>query len=411
MAVVKGAANSISIVFAKFAYKDVDVKSNTLLTVILEPQRFLGYKYVSFIVTDEKGNILNEVKYQEGTSKFKISSTGTFEGKRINVLLIYANREDTDMVPYQILGLLHIKKGSLWDMRTNNIPVKPLSPLSVKLKNADELDNWTFSTDYWGSSDYWGVDYSSAKDTTELSTLQFSYSQGSKLFLQVQRNNQTKYNFFDIPEGASSLELDVTKCTKPSIAKTISSGGSYTDLYIYGRTDENFYQKYSLAHKQTYSSQATYYIPAESFQEYLTSIHFKIGGVDYFNNYKGATIPDVADPIDAKIRYSGSTLADFKPQFNGSYDYYHASFVNKPFSISIDFYSPAASNNIPVQMPDLGKYIKGLDWKNLLLDRLALTEVDGFQEDKLLYLNALNYTYSGPQTKSVSINLGVWGSN
>src|ERR1700743_3257228 len=101
--VVQTNKGTLQVVFAPYTYNQVAVTSSTLVTVNIVPDAYSYYKSVYFVATDESGNILNEVKYVQGTSTFKFSALQPYTKDRFNLFLIQV-ANDPNVTP-NIIGV------------------------------------------------------------------------------------------------------------------------------------------------------------------------------------------------------------------------------------------------------------------------------------------------------------------
>jgi hypothetical protein len=121
---------------------------------------------------------------------------------------------------------------------------------------------------------------------------------------------------------------------------------------------------------------------------------YTIGNLDYTITTTGKTIPNQAAVFNASFNIPSSTLANFVPVYSGSFDYYHANFVNvtsKPY-LQVDLYSPSAGNYTNIMLPDFSKYlgVTSIDLNTLALKSFGLYQVNGFNEQDFFYRNDTN---------------------
>ncbi|MDB5087956.1 MAG: hypothetical protein JWR09_1950 [Mucilaginibacter sp.] len=368
----------LTVVFTNFTYNQVTVISSTLITLHISPGVYVGDVSTYFVATDENGTILNEVKYIPGTSTFKIASTQPYEKARFNfyeVRLI-----DGDTKP-SIIGYLQIKKGSSYFRNPAQLPYKDALLLTPHLKNANTFDKLSISTDFAG------VSFNSPSDASQLS--QLNYSAGSKLWVQLLKNNEYKYTFFDLPNGTTDFNVDLNQLTKSSISKTITAPSGNLQVDVVAKSDKDYLNGFDFGMMYSQDNTLNYYYPTEKFVEYDTRIIYTIGNFNYYSVTSADFIPSKPADFNATLTYAGSTMKDFVPSFTGTFDYYHAAFQNTPSTpnLSIDLYSPSAANYTHIKLPDFSKYLgmKNFDMTNQKLDFFEIEQCDGFDETQPFY--------------------------
>lgn len=397
MEVVTG-NGSLSVVFAPFSYNQVAVGSSTLITLHLNTDIYSSAD-TYFVVTDESGNILNEVKYIQGTTSIKISSLTPYTKDLINFYDIRVPHDPSNSPA--VLGYLQIKKGTIYTS-VASLPSTPATIFNLHLGNAP-FDQLLVSTDLEG------YNYKSLADSTNFFTKY--YSSTHKLLVKKLQNSQYLYNIFDIPNTTKDYTIDITKVNKPCLMKTISSPGSNFNMTVYAKsTVSDGIRVYSDATSGYYLGQAfsqygsvDFYYPSELYAEYNTTMSYLIGNLYYYITTSAATIPDQASAYNASFRISGSSLADFVPTISGSYDYYHANFhtTSAPY-LNVDIFSPATANYTAIKHPDFSKYlnVKSVNLSAVKLTAFDLNQVSTFNEGTLLNNNSS--TVFGTTTKQVS---------
>lgn len=380
------ANGSLNITFAPFAYNQVQVSSSTLLTININPNNYLASNAkLYFVVTDANGNVLNSVQYLPGTSTFKLGATQPYEQTRFNFFEVYVPNAANE-VP-GIIGFLQVKKGSTFNSDLANQPVKPSNALNIQFQNFATFDQLNISTDNAGNSITSSADLSSISAT--------HYSAGSKLWVQMLKNNQYLYNFFSIPDGSTSLNVDANQLTEtPNVAAITSPGGNLA-VQVMAKTDTGYANFYNFGITRSQYNQLNYYYPTEQFNQYDALMHYQIGNFNYTIVTAGTTIPSQVASFDASFNVQASTLANFTPSVTGTYDYYQASFSNiaSASKLQVDLYSPSAAGNTNIKLPDFSKYlgVSSLDLNTLALKSFGLYQVDGFNETRFFYKNYHSY--------------------
>ncbi len=377
---VVASKGSLHVVFTPFTYNQVSVSSSTLVTINVDPgdYYFQHSSNTYFVATDESGNILNEVKYVQGTKTFKLSSLQPFENDRFNLYVILVP-QDVSSAP-NITGFLQVKKGSTYNSVYSVLPQKDLIPVNPHLKNVTGFDNLLLSTE--GTALVAG----SPADTAAFTP--FVYTQGSQLMVQMLENNQYTYNFFDIPAGTTNLNIDLSQVNKTPQVKTITAPASNFSFTIYAKRDTAFLDSYVLTYGSSQTGHLDIYYPVESFPEYDTDANYSIGGFQYEIVTTGPAIPDQIGTFDASFNLTGSNLATFVPSFTGTFDYYHASFLNATGpNLKVDLYSPSAGNYTNLKFPDFSKYLglTNLDLSAQSLSGFELVQYQGFNEQHFGY--------------------------
>ncbi|WP_114940900.1 hypothetical protein [Mucilaginibacter endophyticus] len=369
---------SMQIVFEPFIYNPIGVRTSTLLTMNINPDALAGSKSVYFVVTDENGVILNEVKYINGTSVFKISSLQPYEKDRFNFFQIRVSNDPNTMP--QIIGYLQIKKGSVYTTNWPFLPQKPTSAIKPHVKNTTGFDALTVSSDFAGAT------IRSLADTSVFQSLR--YVDGGKLFVQMLKGNQQLYKFFDIPNSTLNFDIDVTKLTETPKVQSITAPGDNLRVMVMGKTDINYSNLYYLLNESSQAKQMDIYYPTETFPEYDAMMSYDIGNLTYSIVTRGPKIPDNAAGFNASFNVDASSLANFKPSWSGTFDYYMADFIDPSSSyLNVVLYSPLAGNYKNIKLPDFAKYLgfTQLDLNTLRLKSFGLYQYDGFDETQFLY--------------------------
>lgn len=383
---VQTTKSSLQVVFVPFVYNPLTVSSSTLVTVNTNPNNVILSTSSSayFVITDESGNVLNEVKYIKGTSNFKISTLQPYTKDRFNFFEIYVPN-DIHTKP-GIIGFLQIKKGSVYNTDVS-FSIKKSSPLKPHLINTTSFDELTISTNTQGFT------INSLADINKLQ--QINYSDSTKLYVQMSSNNKHLYNLFDIPKGTFDYNIDISQLTKTALTKSLTAPGNNFQVRIYAKTDTNYLNSYILGYTNSPLNQLNIYYPSETFPEYDVQMLYSIGSLNYTVTTAGATIPDQVSAFDASFNVANSTLLNFKPAYSGTFDYYHANFQNTATSpnLQVDLYSPSAANYTNIKLPDFSKYlgVNSIDLNTLTLSFFGLYQLNGFKEGTLFYKDFHNY--------------------
>jgi len=383
---LQSANGSLNIVFAPFAYNQVQLSSSTLLTINMNPDRYrASYAKLYFVVTDANGNILNSVQYLPGTTTFKLGATQPYEQTRFNFFEIYIPSAANE-VP-GIVGFLQVKKGSTFNSDPANQAVKPSSALNIQFQNFASFDQLNISTDNVGNS------ITSSSDLSSISAT--NYSAGGKLWVQMLKNNQYFYNLFSIPDGSTSLNVDASQLTETPNVASITSPGSNLSVQVMAKTDTGYENFYNFGMTRSQYNQLNYYYPTEQFKQYDALMYYQIGNFHYAIVTAGTTIPTQVASFDASFNVQASTLANFTPSITGTFDYYQASFSNiaSASNLQVDLFSPSAAGYTNIKLPDFSKYlgVSSLDLNTLALKLFGVYQVDGFNETCFFYKNYHSY--------------------
>jgi len=383
---LQSANGSLNIMFAPFAYNQVQVSSSTLLTINMNPDRYrASYAKLYFVVTDANGNILNSVQYLPGTTTFKLGATQPYEQTRFNFFEIYIPSAANE-VP-GIVGFLQVKKGSTFNSDPANQAVKPSSALNIQFQNFASFDQLNISTDNVGNS------ITSSSDLSSISAT--NYSAGGKLWVQMLKNNQYFYNLFSIPDGSTSLNVDASQLTETPNVASITSPGSNLSVQVMAKTDTGYENFYNFGMTRSQYNQLNYYYPTEQFKQYDALMYYQIGNFHYAIVTAGTTIPTQVASFDASFNVQASTLANFTPSITGTFDYYQASFSNiaSASNLQVDLFSPSAAGYTNIKLPDFSKYlgVSSLDLNTLALKLFGVYQVDGFNETRFFYKNYHSY--------------------
>lgn len=363
---------------------DTVATANTLINLNLSLNAYSNYT-TYFVLTDESGNILNEVKYVQGVTTLKIPSLTAYKKDRFNFFEIKISKS-SDTAP-GIEGFLQVKKGSTY---TSNLPSEGTDPITIvkmRLSSTASFDRLNVSGDYAGTT------INSVADSSQLQYI--LHSSTGKIFVQELKNNQSMYNFFDIPAGATDYNIDLAQLTKTSSKQTITSPGTNLEVEVFAKTKLNYQMNYNFGLTSTSEGQLDYYYPSESFPEYDALMFYRMNGFDYAVVNAGTTIPSSASAFDASFTTTGSSLADFVPTISGTSDFYHATFLNATPGqvISVDLYSPTVANYTLIKLPDFSKYLglTSLDLSLLKLQYFGLYQASGFNEAILTYKDYHSY--------------------
>lgn len=356
----------------------------TLLTLNITPDavRYAQSGSNYFVITDESGKILTEVKYVKGTSTFTMSTLASYQKDRFNFFEIDV---PADLTTPSVIGFLQVKKGSVYTTNVPFLPQKQSSPIKLHLQNSTGFSQLNISTDIASSS------INLLSDSTLLQGLPYSAG-GSKLWVQMLKNNQYSYKFFDIPTGTSNYNVDLTQLNEIPLVQTISSPGNNIGVEVFAKADVNYSSSYYFGLIYSpYSNTLKYYYPSEIFPEYDVEMGYTVGNLDYLIITAGKTIPNQVPAFNASFNIPSSTLANFVPSYSGTFDYYHAHFLNVNSSpkLQVDLFSPSAANYTNIMLPDFSKYlgVTNVDLNTLALDTFELYQCDGFNEQNFFYPN------------------------
>jgi len=393
---------SLQVVFVPFVYNQVAVGSSTLVTVNISVPGFVeNGASVYYVATDENGNVLNEVKYVPGTTIFKIASLTPFLKDRFNLFQITISPASDNTSP-EIDGYLQVKKGSTFNGPFPAMNTKAESPLKVHLTNTSGFDLLQVATNYYG-----GTTLHSLSDSTNLQTLY--YPDSSKIWVQMLKNNQYSYNFFNIPKGTLNLNVDLSQLKETPLVKTITSTYNNLSVSVYGISDNNYYNFYDFGRTSSSANQVNYNYPSESFPLYTTSAFSQNGNFLYTNVSTGTSIPDQIGTINASIAIKGTNLTNFVPGFSGTFDYYLADFLSNGTGtgsfpvVQIALFSPSAANFTNIKLPDFSKYLglTSLDLSAFNLKTFQLLQVSSFNESNFPYPSSSQVNPNNFSFKSV----------
>ncbi|MEN0054263.1 MAG: hypothetical protein AAGC65_11365, partial [Mucilaginibacter sp.] len=340
--------------------------------------------------------IISEVKYAKGTTDLKIIAPKPYKKDRLNFFKIDISG-DTSITKSVIRGFLQVKKGSHYNADGFTLPPKAVHELKYHLKKTTFFDRLDIN------GDYYGIYLRSLVDTAF--SLYPAISDDAKLLTLMQTNGRHLYNFFNVPKGASSLDVDMTQINKTSLVKNITSPGTNLSVQIFGRPDKKYFNSYNLGQVTSLTSGLNYYYPQESFDEYVTEIGYTIGKSNYFFTKNTSTIPDKADTYDAVINTPASNLTTFKPSFSGNVDYYEAHFSDNPTpNLFVLLFAPAAANYNNIKFPDFSKYlgVKSVDLTKQVLTYFCIYQDGTFDEKNFLYKSNGRSDYPSLNLRSVS---------
>jgi hypothetical protein len=377
----------------------VETPADTLLTLNLANEDFHFYSSTYFVLTDESGEILNEVKYVSGTKLLKITSLKPYKKERFNFYEIDVSADAT-VTPSVIKGFLQVKKGSHYLDFSKRLLQKPVHELKYHLKNPVYFDQLDIRGDQYG--------YSLGKLADTVFSLYPGLTDDGKLYVHLLVNeNHHLYNFFDVTKGATDFNIDMTKINKTPLVKSITSPGSNLIVEVNARADKNYYSSYYLGLLSSKGNQVNYYYPQEPFAEYITKIRYSLDEYNYYFTKNTTVIPDKADTYNAVINTPDGTLTTFKPSFSGPVDYYtayFASFDTPGFSVQLS--GPAAGSAVNIKFPDFSKYpeIKNVDLTKQILQNVSVFKDSAFDETYFPYKTDGNPVYPNLDLRSVSRN-------
>jgi len=354
------------------------------------PDTLVKYKYGSFmlpgylVATDENGKVITSVKIQSGTSTYFLTTPQTYPKDRVNIYEIDIPTDPTQTI--YVLGYLQVKKGSTYDAS-----VYPRAsanyPLNIHLSNAPSFNQLTVCTDAGGET------ISSLSDTVHAFKYLY-YSDNSKVYAYITKNEIPSYHFFDIPKGSHDLTIDLNQCTSTMNTINFTINGIYPSVQVAAKTDKNSAFEYDLGTSSIFGTgTVAFNYPKEPFQQYSTILSYNRldnnQNMHYSKAIVGPAISTDASIFPATINFTGTSMADFSVSTTGTYDYYYAHFIAQNISANLDinYWSPSAANYKNVKLPDFSEFIP----KNLLdptlmrLQDYGLYRVDGFDEKKLTY--------------------------
>lgn len=375
----------------------VETAADTLLTVNTKDEDLTFYKSIYYVLTDENGNILNEVKYTESNTKLKITSLKPYNKERFNFFKV-ALTKDSLVTKSIVHGYLQVKKGSYYNKPGVLLPQKAgVHVLEYHLKRLVYFDQLTTAGDVYAMS------LKNARDT--VFQRYPALSADGKLLVRMFGNNQYLYKFFDIPQNAQSFDIDMPQINKFLLFKTITSTGTNLIVDIRGRPDKNYYNCYDFGTITSTTNRANYLYPQEPFPEYVCFMRYTIGDLNYSFTKITNAIPDKTDTYDGVINTQTSALATFKPTFSGQVDYYVAYFVNigAP-NLWVYLNSPATVNYTNIKFPDFSKYLDqtSINLNNEKLKNFAIFQDATFNEQNFPYKYNENSSYPNVNLKSVS---------
>ena len=369
---------------------------STLITIDFARYSMLGDQ-VHFIIADEDGTIIKSVEYKDGTSPFKIYSKSQFDKERVNVFMVSIPSEKSSIA--SVFAYLQVKKGGIWTNRNTEKPQKPHTlPLKIQIKPGSIFDKMTFSTDMLGGGPL------STADTAFVNSQQYPYSDDSKIFVQVKKNNQVLYNFLDITKGTKDFILDVAQCTKISSSKIITNPGTDLQMLSYAIPDTNFRNWYHLGSGRSFSNQLEYFYPSETFQKYWTLIIYDKNDLSYWHSFFDTEIPDKVEPFDIAFSIGGEYLTSFKPKVTGKFDYYDARFNNQnPRTFVTSIHSPSSAHYSDIKFPDFSKCIKSMkfDFSTQKITEFNVHQIDNFDEKKFYYKTYNSFGSTSSNAKAV----------
>ncbi|MHB8208518.1 hypothetical protein [Mucilaginibacter sp.] len=394
-------SGTLQVVFAPFAYNNVGVSSNTLLTIKINTgDYYFINSNVYFVATDQNGTVLNAVKYVQGTTTFKLSSLTPFQQERFNFYVILAPTVGT--FNPSITGYLQVKKGSVYTDIVQPLPQKPFTTLKPHLLNAPNFDNLDMSTA--------SIDRAISKLSDSTNLQQLVYQDSSKLWVQMLSNNQYTYNFFNIPKGTVDLNVDLNQLTETPLSKTVTAPVGSSNFYfgLNAKPDTNYSAGYRFGFASTSSNTGTLYYPREIFPEYDVQTGYLIGNLSYSFVLSGSTIPSQVPAFNASFDVVGDNLTNVELSYSGVFDYYHASFLNtnSGSNLKVDLYSPSLANCTSFHLPDFSNYLGTPFHPELeLLVGFQLEQYDGFNEQNFTYKD-VNEIFSFHNFNCKSVALG-----
>ncbi|MXV51528.1 hypothetical protein GS399_11150 [Pedobacter sp. HMF7647] len=326
---------------------------NALITLRNFPGKIFDYQYW-YVITDSAGQILNSIKCPDNAvSEIKIAPKEPFYGKTFNVYQILKYNR------INISAYLDLKKGAVYNLsdKTPIISHPYIGPISLNFKNILPFDRLTYSGNSGGTS------ITSLKDTAERKSY---FSEGSKLFVQVERNGVGYYNFYDVSVRSKSLDVDMSLCNKISERKTIKAPG--LDVYfatLSGKPElgyENYYMLNYVAipdispdptkpyQTNLNREEVTFFYPKESIVQYQTWVQYHMNEWHGINNYKG-DIPSAVKPIDFNMEFKNTSIYNLQLPYTGNVSYQYAYFSDPDNRKNIYIYSHSTLTNY--KFPDL----------------------------------------------------------
>lgn len=373
LVVMTNGSSSISVVLEKFAYNEVPVSGNTLLTIPTSSMAARSVTEGGFIVSDGSGKIIDVTVHRTATS-IKLVPTQRYNGERFSFLYILSPM----LGKPHVFAYMNIKNGSHYSDAVTELPSKPYTfPLKVTLKNVpSDVSRMTFSTDLSG------FNFTQLSDTTFFSSQSYAFSDDSKVLFQYEKGGNGFFRVFDIAKGTNQYQVDLAQVTQTAVSRnfTMPAPGQ---IVIWAKKDKNYRERYTLGSKVFSTASPVFFLPDETFEEYTTFFSYMLNDFRYIDQYISASIVETTQPLPVTFSLGGTTLAGLQPSIAGDFDHFRSRLVGPTFSI--DVFAPSASRHMALKFPDFSSVapFSGFDVSGLALDSFEVFDVDGFREDQL----------------------------
>lgn len=327
-----------------------------------------------FIIADLEGNILSQQPYHKGEGTIALKTAKDFEDSKINLFQVHLDSVFTTVIVstgLQVNSELVYYNASKFSFG---------EPMSLRLKNVTDFKSLYTSTDQYSQT------ITSIADTTSLYNQQIYHSSNSKLFVKVEKENDTYYRLFDInPDKNQQLTVDFLKinikATKQKVQLPEWSKNVYAN--VYGKIELNS-RPYSLESTHSTNENLDITYPNNCFKSYECDITINrpydpgtIGQWRYTNIFQ--SIPTRFEPLNIDVKAISNSRESFNLKFNGEADYLQAFFYNlKDWSSAYFVQSETSTGLEEIRWPNLASALKtpALDVNNFTLIDVNFVKFD-----------------------------------
>jgi hypothetical protein len=337
---------------------------------------------VEFILTDTTGKVLTASKSVVGLQDFKIYGP-KISDQVINVYRVTKYvREDDKTNRTSIELLANVKKGSEWIQTYPKQPEQGEKSFKLKFKNIPSFSDVHLSTPKSSFNLY------SITDTSKLYATNFSYSEGSKLLVVLNKNDQKKfYQSFNIAPLNNIVEIDLGKCdvALPFKGLALPENSNFAFSSIYGKyKNSTVFNLLSSSSSNNEASIRLFY-PDNYFEYYISTIsalrlNAKTDEPSFFTTTYRGSIPDSFNSLNIKLDKIDTKLYDFNIKLTGDFKYFKLHYANFSARQSadlskmyIDFYVIAPATIQHFNLPDISKYVKEFNKDDFTLNFLEAT--------------------------------------
>jgi len=357
----------------------------------LDFQGYISIGLTDIIVTDTKGKILSNIKFPYFGQQ-NLYSTSYCNEKKINVINVFKSGN------IQIIKCdLNIAKGTTWQVKDTPPTGESLYPIKIKLNNIPAFNNINFST-----GEMVGGSLSSLADTALAYEYNYYYGASKKLLVQLEHHDKAHYEFFDIANGSTSINADISNLKNESAYKNTMVNGESGRLWISAKLNKDLSGYTRISEKTFYTKNINYFYPDVTVADYTSYIQFINNGWAYNYLYKSLLQKNI-EPMDVNASMPSTAINSINCNVNGKFDYFTMTYLSEDYN-DLVYFSVTSSTDIKnYKLPDLSSIvaINPVAFNKLKFRDLYIYDLDHFNA-KLLPFDS-QYSFSDRATNPVKI--------